>query len=115
MAAAAQVLQMDASDQAACVIRLESAVETLSAALHHVQSSFDSLQARCFADVSLLSNPDWAKQILDMWSETCDIYSLLAVAGQIRDKGKSWIWSRAYVGMTGCISMFVSAEWQSTL
>ena len=86
MAAAAQLQQMEASDEPACVSCLESAVATLSAALHHAQSSFDSLQARCFADVSFLSEPHWAKQMLDMWSDTCDVHRLHAVAGQIRDK-----------------------------
>lgn len=115
VAAAAQVLQMDASDQAACVICLESAVATLSAALHRVQSSFDSLQASCFADVSLLSKPHWAEQMLDTWSDTCDIHRLLAVAAQIHDKVNVLTSASVYVCMTSCISVFVSAEWQPTL
>lgn len=109
MAAAAQVQQLDASDEPACVICLGSALATLSAALHHAQSSFDSLQARCFADVSFLSEPRWAEQMLDMWSDTCDIHRLLAVAGQIRDKVHVFTWSRIFIGMTRCISIFVSA------
>lgn len=81
----------------------------VSSSTPRAEQLFDSLQARCFADVSFLSEPRWAEQMLDMWSDTCDIHRLLAVAGQIRAKVHVLTWSRVFVGMTSCISMFVSA------
>lgn len=81
-----QVLQMDASDKEACVTCLESAVVTLSAALHVLQASFDSLQASCFADVTVLSTPGWAEQVLNEWSDTCGIQHLVSIARQICEK-----------------------------
>lgn len=81
-----RVLQMDASDKGACVVCLESAVAVLSAALHVVQTSFDRLQAICFADATFLSTPGRAEQVLDERSDTCGIQRLISVARQMCDK-----------------------------